>query len=938
MWNALDAASDAKRLRTYAEAKGVVCEVTADLSYPSAQIQCAAQVIESIRPKSKTQGSFQQLVHPFYPRFDQPISRLVPRSTNAVSLSYLLDDTSVLRIQAAQITLRAAARNPEALTQYMPTKDWRQLLSDLAADLFFADTQLAIACLLELGNTAAVQEVLAAKIKAAESNSDILRQTLRLCCFVMSVLQMRSGNGASLTLSSELEAVDVEPCWKTAGERPKKEDRADPRTYLWGYRQRLEEMGQLSQLTELCPAMDMARFLTDPQYRESLIIELCSQRGREVISMATELANRYSIEVAKVHMGFVVWLFTQKGRDPDSLHAEIDPIEKELLHRPDLFAMSLLEQIYPTIAGTDLGRLSLLCELLHDCSLKGTDIEALKPDHPLVTLNWGSFKSLSSFLQELSKLNGPLDFSTMFLTADSTVARNALRAAATNNSYAGLSKALHLQPKSSKMAKVVTSSLLAQFEVEKRLMPGEGRKPTFSARWAACEDLIRSMDQPGLAEMFATVARHRAALGATADELEQLFNHSRTDGAKKKGKKGAEAESVGATSEAVQTIQQHLSVVAKLESKGASQDIIELVNANLGDSAKVDGALQRLFLGGSQTTFDVIETVLCSFELLDASQPDPLLAWIVRIIPDFLHSLNESSALAPEVENLSRSLSLVATTGSNGTQRMFAVIDAIHDFACNRAQPGAYRRLLWKMLDGLLRRHSPGGASRYANQWHASLYSVEDLATAQSLLISQDDLVSDASRAAAFDRLLAICPAAATQTGLTALSELLQTWGSHGKPATGDPVGRSSELSQHGSAAVLGDSNAWERWPSEETSFLGGAKEPEGGLPECWAKLIFHACSCGTGAEAAVELLADGGRFFLAESDEEKLAALLESSSQLCRTAARLLSVRHASRQSGMRDVLSALKSGGMPAKDICALVVLTTHLGLLPLASGDSP
>jgi hypothetical protein len=171
VWNALDAASDAKRLRTCAEAKGVVCELTADLSYPSAQIQCAAQVVESMRLKPKAQASFQHAAHPFYPRFDRPISRLASRSTNAVSLSYLLDDAAVLRSQAVQITLRAAARNPDALTQYMPTKDWRQLLSDLAADLFFADTQLAIACLLELGTTAAVQEVLLAKVKAAESNA-----------------------------------------------------------------------------------------------------------------------------------------------------------------------------------------------------------------------------------------------------------------------------------------------------------------------------------------------------------------------------------------------------------------------------------------------------------------------------------------------------------------------------------------------------------------------------------------------------------------------------------------------------------------------------------------------------------------------------------------------------------------------------------------------
>jgi hypothetical protein len=698
-------------------------------------------------------------------------------------------------------------------------------------------------------------------------------------------------------------------------------------------------MGQLSHLAELRPSMDMALFLKDPQYRESLIIDLCSQRGREVISMATELANRYSIEIAKVHMGFVVWLFAQTGRDPGSLHAEIEPIQKELLHRPDLFATSLLDQIYPTIASTDLGRLSLLCELLHDCNLKGTDISALKPDHPLVGLNWGSFKALSSFLQELSKLSGPLDFSTMFLTADSSGARSALRAAATSNSYSALSRVLNLQPKSSKMATVVTSSLLALFEVEKRLMPGEGRKPTFAARWAACEDLVRNMDQSSLAEMFATVARQRAVLGATAEELEQLFNQTQTDRPKKKGKKAAETESVAGTSEAVQTIQQHLAVVAKLESKGAPQDIIDLVNANLGDSAKIDHALQRLFLGGSQTaTLDVTEAVLGSFGLLDASQADPLLAWILRVIPDFLRSLMGSSAQAPEVENLSRSLSAIATSGSGGlVQRAGAVIDSVHDFACNCARAGEFRRLLWKMLDELLTRHSPDGASRYANQLHASLFSVEDLATDQRLLISHDDLVSDASKAAAFDRLLAGCPTAATRTGLAALSKLLQTWGSR-KTASEAPGGCSAAASEHASATGLVGSKAWDHWPSEEPNFLRGATEPEHGLRGCWTKLIFHACSCGAGAEAAVGLLAAGGRFFLAESDEAEFATLLQTSSQVVITAARLLSVRRASQLSGMRDVLAALRSDATPAEDIGALIVLATHLGLLPYASGDTP
>jgi hypothetical protein len=133
-------------------------------------------------------------------------------------------------------------------------------------------------------------------------------------------------------------------------------------------------------------------------------------------------------------------------------------------------------------------------------------------------------------------------------------------------------------------------------------------------------------------------------------------------------------------------------------------------------------------------------------------------------------------------------------------------------------------------------------------------------------------------------------------------------------------------------------SKAWDHWPSEEPNFLRGATEPEHGLRGCWTKLIFHACSCGAGAEAAVGLLAAGGRFFLAESDEAEFATLLQTSSQVVITAARLLSVRRASQLSGMRDVLAALRSDATPAEDIGALIVLATHLGLLPYASGDTP
>ncbi|XP_048858218.1 NBAS subunit of NRZ tethering complex isoform X2 [Brienomyrus brachyistius] len=150
------------------------------------------------------------------------------------------------------------------------------------------------------------------------------------------------------------------------------------------YNERLTDFTQAQILQGLGRGVDVQRFSADSKYKKETILGLAETLEENVYRISLSLAQRYNIPLWEVYMTHMEFLFTDSGlstKDIENRNKVLGLFEV-LKNDPDAFHSHMTKYVYPSIKGTDLGRMLYYYSLLEACGISHTTGAAVKPaDH-----------------------------------------------------------------------------------------------------------------------------------------------------------------------------------------------------------------------------------------------------------------------------------------------------------------------------------------------------------------------------------------------------------------------------------------------------------------------------------------------------------------------------------------------------------------------------
>ena len=134
----------------------------------------------------------------------------------------------------------------------------------------------------------------------------------------------------------------------------------------------VEDFMQGQALRRLGAGVDMARFLSDPGYKEDTVLGLALTLEAEVLELALALAKKYQVSLWEVKMAHLQHLFSS-GLTTEEVRERVtqQDLVKTLAQIPKDFTARMEDGILPAIDGKDLDRLLLYYTLLEPCGAKG---------------------------------------------------------------------------------------------------------------------------------------------------------------------------------------------------------------------------------------------------------------------------------------------------------------------------------------------------------------------------------------------------------------------------------------------------------------------------------------------------------------------------------------------------------------------------------------
>ncbi|XP_072559088.1 NBAS subunit of NRZ tethering complex isoform X2 [Paramormyrops kingsleyae] len=150
------------------------------------------------------------------------------------------------------------------------------------------------------------------------------------------------------------------------------------------YNERLTDFTQAQILQGLGRGVDVQRFSADSKYKKETILGLAETLEENVYRISLSLAQRYNIPLWEVYMTHLEFLFTDSGlstKDIENRNKALGLFEV-LKNDPEAFHSHMTKYVYPSIEGTDLGRMLYYYSLLEACGIPHTTGVTVKPvDH-----------------------------------------------------------------------------------------------------------------------------------------------------------------------------------------------------------------------------------------------------------------------------------------------------------------------------------------------------------------------------------------------------------------------------------------------------------------------------------------------------------------------------------------------------------------------------
>uniref|UniRef100_A0A3P9LQ30 NBAS subunit of NRZ tethering complex n=1 Tax=Oryzias latipes TaxID=8090 RepID=A0A3P9LQ30_ORYLA len=148
------------------------------------------------------------------------------------------------------------------------------------------------------------------------------------------------------------------------------------------YNERLTDFTQAQVLQGLGRGVDVNRFSCDSDYKKATILGLTETLDDSVYRIALSLAKRYSISLWEVYMTHLEFLFTDSSLSTKEIEARSDSLRlfETLKSDPEAFHTHMTKYVFPTVEGTDLGRLLYYYTLLDTAGCEPYVLATIKPN------------------------------------------------------------------------------------------------------------------------------------------------------------------------------------------------------------------------------------------------------------------------------------------------------------------------------------------------------------------------------------------------------------------------------------------------------------------------------------------------------------------------------------------------------------------------------
>ncbi|XP_041831827.1 neuroblastoma-amplified sequence isoform X2 [Melanotaenia boesemani] len=148
------------------------------------------------------------------------------------------------------------------------------------------------------------------------------------------------------------------------------------------YNERLTDFTQAQVLQGLGRGVDVQRFSSDSDYKKETILGLTETLDDSVYRIALSLAKRYNVPLWEVYMTHLEFLFTDSGLSTKDIESRSDSLGlfETLKCDPEAFHSHMAKYVYPTVEGTDLGRLLYYYTLLDAAGCQPYVTTTIKPD------------------------------------------------------------------------------------------------------------------------------------------------------------------------------------------------------------------------------------------------------------------------------------------------------------------------------------------------------------------------------------------------------------------------------------------------------------------------------------------------------------------------------------------------------------------------------
>ncbi|KAM6915430.1 NBAS subunit of NRZ tethering complex [Xenentodon cancila] len=147
------------------------------------------------------------------------------------------------------------------------------------------------------------------------------------------------------------------------------------------YNERLTDFTQAQVLRDLGRGVDVQRFSCDSDYKKATILGLTETLDDGVYRIAVSLAKRYSVPLWEVYMTHLEFLFTDTSLSTKEIETRSDALSlfETLKCDPEAFYIHMTKYVFPTVEGTDLGRLLYYYTLLDAAGCEPYVTSAIKP-------------------------------------------------------------------------------------------------------------------------------------------------------------------------------------------------------------------------------------------------------------------------------------------------------------------------------------------------------------------------------------------------------------------------------------------------------------------------------------------------------------------------------------------------------------------------------